>query len=898
MLDNARTKSASGKPANFDDHSSAPSVILLIERGHAYLRWSAACLPIPLGLGELHWLAVRTGAETPDAALPAVEAGTISRLLDVLQHQANYGLLPFHPPAPPQPPRHASQPDATLYSLVSPLAVLLSTDGYSYVDHDGNQRVSLSSRELSAALSFGRPVSVMDAYADQHEQLDSHALDRASFRALAERLTAAGLLARHVARPSDEPGESSASAASPVAQPAVAQTSPRVPSPAGDDQGGPAPAATGRRTSVVPVLGEGGPPLALGLMMASARAHDGGRLTRHYDFVTDWADTVVPALDADQPPGLYLFSNYLWTHAWNVRRSAEVKARNPHSVTIHGGPNTPKHESDREAYFDSNPQVDVCVHGEGEQTFTELLDALSSQTGDGPKDLAALESVRGLSFRYHGRVIYTGPRDRIADVDSIVSPYLSGLFDTMNSSRPQRLTGVAGPRSARRLEIAEGAAEIGGMTIETSRGCPYGCTFCDWGSATMTRIRKFDLKRVFAELEWCAQHKVKMLFCADSNFGLFERDVEIARKIAELSEQFGYPKIFESSYAKNTVRHLREIIVTLARGGIISTGVLALQSADPQTLGAIKRSNIKPEKYDVLAEEFTRQGLPLVVEMMMGLPGSTMTSFLGDLQQAIDREIKARVNPTELLMNSPMNEPAYRELHQIKTLRPLHQDWTAPNTVKRGALLISTDTYTHDEYDAMERYRRVFMLCENYGALRQVARFVRQETSHPETSFYVGLTDEARRNPGRWPVLSFVFETVVERMIPPVSWRLFIDEVRAYLTGPLDMHDDSALSTVLKVQHALLPARERTFPHVLSLEHDFAAWHAMMRQLKRGGHRDDWGAALPRLSSYGPAEFRIDDPQNICGLSIGMPMLDEPDSDWELGSPVARPMRFRTPAVV
>ena len=44
--------------------------------------------------------------------------------------------------------------------------------------------------------------------------------------------------------------------------------------------------------------------------------------------------------------------------------------------------------------------------------------------------------------------------------------------------------------------------------LETNRGCPYGCTFCDWGSATLSRIRKFDLDRVFAELEWCAQHEV------------------------------------------------------------------------------------------------------------------------------------------------------------------------------------------------------------------------------------------------------------------------------------------------------------------------------------------------------------------------------------------------------
>jgi radical SAM superfamily enzyme YgiQ (UPF0313 family) len=869
-----------------------PLLVLLLERSQAYLRWSAAQFPIPLALAELHWLAVQAGAESPDPTMPAADPGTVARIRDVLLHRADYGLLPFRPPA--EPGRSANGSGRAGYLLVTPIAIGLTAGGYTHADHHGRTRATLTSRELCAALSFGVSADPAAAEAEQRSRLREHALDGDAFRRLVERLVAAGLLVRNGAGAASPPGGD---------QPTGPRTADRGrptrvevrQQPARRDPAAPDRPEGPRRTRVVPVLGEGAPPLALGLMLANAQIHDGGRLTERYEFVPDWGDTVMPALTGDEPPAIYVFSNYLWTHAWNVRRSAEAKARSPHSITIHGGPNTPKHEADRQAYFDSEPHVDVCVHGEGERTFVEILEALRDQFDDGPPDLSVLADVPGLSFRHRGRVVHTGPRDRITDLDSLASPYLMGLFDSMSDTRPQRLTGVAGPRSARRLEIVEGAAEIGGMTIETNRGCPYGCTFCDWGSATLSRIRKFDLERVFAELEWCAQHKVKMLFCADSNFGLFERDVEIARKVAHLRQEFGYPKIFESSYAKNTVRHLREIIETLARGGIISTGVLALQSADPQTLGAIRRANITPQKYDALAVEFGRQGLPLVVEMMMGLPGSTMSSFLGDLQQAIDREVKARVNPTELLMNSPMNDPAYREEHRIETLRPPHLDWTAPDAAKRGALIVSTSTYTRDEYDAMERYRRVFMLCENYGALRQVARFVRQEIGLTETAFYVGLTDEARRHPGRWPAVSFAFETVVERMIPPVSWQFFVDEVHDYLTAALGVADGSALSTVLRVQHALLPAGDRTFPYVIALDHDFAAWHATMTELKRGGARTDWPARLPRLESYGPAEFRVDDPQDICSLSIGMPMLDEPDSDWELGSPVARPMRFRTP---
>ena len=52
--------------------------------------------------------------------------------------------------------------------------------------------------------------------------------------------------------------------------------------------------ATGRtRTKVVPVNSEGNPLLSLGLVMAHASAHDGGRLAESYEFVPDWADRTV-----------------------------------------------------------------------------------------------------------------------------------------------------------------------------------------------------------------------------------------------------------------------------------------------------------------------------------------------------------------------------------------------------------------------------------------------------------------------------------------------------------------------------------------------------------------------------------------------------------------------------
>jgi radical SAM superfamily enzyme YgiQ (UPF0313 family) len=826
---------------------------------------------VRLGLPELRWLAVRAGAESDGAGVPVPSEDRLRQL----EHEITVRGWPTAPSGTEtltyESTRSIVDPPAGPHELSTPLPLILTSRGFTSVDHDGNTRVCLGSRELASITSYTVARDLDEAIEDQARRLGPCALDHQEFGRLAVGLVSAGLLV-----PMDEEAQRRTEgrtireyrrgmALLRRRNEEVERTLERL----GQEEAQRQRLTAQVRTRVVPVNSEGMPLLSLGLVMAHAAAVDGGRLSQTYQFVPDWCDQTVPALTGDEPPAIYLFSNYIWSHAWNVVRSAEVKQKSPHSLTIHGGPNTPKYSADLETFFAANPHVDIAVHGEGEATFAALLDALQGQVGDGPPRLSVLRDVPGLTFRDGHEIVHTGKRDRIANLDGIPSPYLTDLFDSV------------------------GDVETTLMTIETNRGCPYGCAFCDWGSATLSRIRKFELDRVFHELEWCAKHKVRTIFCADANFGIFARDVDIARKIVELKEEYGYPMVWESSYAKNTVKHLREIIEILTRGGVLSTGTLSLQSVDQPTLDAIQRSNIKVEKYDDLAVEFANQGLPLVVELMMGLPGSTLQSFTADLQQTIDREVKARANPTEVLMNSPMNAPDYKEQHQIETLRPVYHDWTTKNGVRKKALVVSTSSFTRDEYERMERYRQVFLLSENFGVLRQVSRFVRQEANLREMDFYARLVDDVETRPSRWPTIAFTLSGMLNYMVPPVSWRVFVDEIRDYLVSEIGISEGSALDCVLAVQHALLPSPDRRFPHRVSLEHDYAAWHQEMRDAKQNGSGADWPSVVPRLRSFGPGVFEVEDPQSVCEFGFGMSLVFDADSDWELASPVARPMRHR-----
>ncbi len=505
----------------------------------------------------------------------------------------------------------------------------------------------------------------------------------------------------------------------------------------------------------------------------------------------------------------------------------------------------------------AHPHVDVIIRGEGEVTAAEALAALAPVIGSDPPDLSVLADVPGLTYRDGDRLIRTADRERIADLDILPSPILTGLFDVYRD--------VPGTS----------------VTMETNRGCPYGCTFCDWGSATTSRIRKFSLDRVFAELDRVAELGINIISVADSNFGIFSRDVEIARHVAELRSASGHPSAFGVSYAKNTVKHLKDIISILSDAGIMSMGVLSLQTMDEVTLDAIHRSNIKTEKYDAMANEMRRSQLPLMVELMVGLPGQTLDAFAEDLQQCIDRGVPARINMTTLLVNSPMNAPDYLAEHQIETSQPL-----GPGL---NTMVVATSSYTREDHRTMMQLRSSFMTHENYGVLRHVARFVRQETGVREIDLYRRIYERCTAAPHRWPSLAAFEIHGPQLMAPPHSWSLVMGDLRRFLVEEIGLVDDDALTTILETQCALLPAFGRTFPTTLALPHDVVAWNDQITDAKVQGHLADWTELVPRLGSYPPGELTVDDPHHLSEWALGVySELNSTGMHWELDSRLAR----------
>src|SRR5690606_13494293 len=111
---------------------------------------------------------------------------------------------------------------------------------------------------------------------------------------------------------------------------------------------------------------------------------------------------------------------------------------------------------------------------------------------------------------------------------------------------------------------------------------------------------------------------------------------------------------FGFNVAKNTTKHLTELVDRLVSANVTPYFTLALQTRDDETLESIRRSNISSDHYVSLAASFRRRQLPVSADLMIGLPGQTVESFSKDLQFLMDHDVPARMWIAQLLPNAPI----------------------------------------------------------------------------------------------------------------------------------------------------------------------------------------------------------------------------------------------------
>jgi len=329
-------------------------------------------------------------------------------------------------------------------------------------------------------------------------------------------------------------------------------------------------------------------------------------------------------------------------YVWNVNISLEVARRlkqiNPEVIIVFGGPQVPDKP---EKFLREYSFIDLVIHNEGEKTFLNLLENYPN---------SSWQKINGISFiSQDGNFVKTAAGERMRDLAELPSPFLNGIFDQLIADNPkEKWIGL----------------------WETNRGCPFQCTFCDWGSATASKVSRFEMDRLYAELEWFVNNKIEYIFVCDANFGSLKRDIEIAERVAHLRKQTGYPQGFSVQSTKNATERAYTTQKILSDAGLNKGVALSMQSLDLTTLKNIKRDNISLETYLELSRRFTRDRVETYSDLILGLPGETYESYVHGIDTLINAGQHNRIqfNNLSILPNAEMGDPDYLIKYKMKTV--------------------------------------------------------------------------------------------------------------------------------------------------------------------------------------------------------------------------------------
>lgn len=565
------------------------------------------------------------------------------------------------------------------------------------------------------------------------------------------------------------------------------------------------PVAAGERLDGDPILT---PFFPLGSLLAYARRHEGGALASRFAIgrVTPLDRRELESLlgaASRREGGVYLFSSYVWNHATNDRLAREVRRRDPEALLVLGGPHVPRREADLARFAEVHPAFDVFARGEGERTLAELLAAVADA---GVARAADLRAVRGLTFRTaDGGSVRTGDRPRAADLEAFPSPYTTGEFDHW-------------------------VARLRYMPVETNRGCPYGCSFCDWGAATLSKVHRMSLERVFAEIEYAGRHGVPLVGFCDANFGILPRDVEIARQLVRVREKTGHPQEVGYTNAKVVRPWLLDIYRLLRDAGLLRFAQISLQTTDDGVLRNVDRANIRTDEYEKLIAFFRAERIPASSDMMIGLPGQTPRTLAVDLQFLFDRKVLPVVFTTLVMPNAPMSTPEYRERFGL--------------VVDDDGFVLAAASFDAATYWRMVELALAYKLFVNAGVLKYVLYFMQVDRGVPAVAFVDAWLEATAGEGDGAPLGSEVRRALLERQWRPgardgllLHWddaqgAVLFDRFPDFVREVLDLYadrfgvkaDGDDVDAIARAQAEVMPRKGRAGGVPLAVPCDVVAW--------------------------------------------------------------------------
>ncbi len=344
----------------------------------------------------------------------------------------------------------------------------------------------------------------------------------------------------------------------------------------------------------------------------------------------------------------------------------------PGVITVMGGAHA---TFDSEGILNSGI-IDFIIRGEGEITFTELLDTLSKN-----ENTAAVD---GISYIKDNIIHHNPDRELIEDIN--ILPYPARNLITLSKYKAMDLP----------------------VNMITARGCPHSCIFCLGRKMVGSRLRYFDIERVVDEFELLSKMGFSQINIADD---LFTSNKKRCIAICEGIISRGIKQLWSAFARVDTIS--QDLLYKLKESGC-TTLCFGIESGNQEILDRVKKKT-NLEKCRAAAEICRNAGITPLASYILGLPGETEETVMNTLRFAQKLNMDFGIH-----ILSPFPGTEIREKAEEYGLTILTDDWDQYDANRsvcstEGILPERVDEIVHGFYKSLENYMEEAALKKNKG---------------------------------------------------------------------------------------------------------------------------------------------------------------------------------------
>lgn len=434
-----------------------------------------------------------------------------------------------------------------------------------------------------------------------------------------------------------------------------------------------------------------------------------------------------------EKPQVLGLSYYLWNAKLNFALAEAVKKELPQITIIAGGPHL-NHRADKH-WFSKNPAVDLICDPDiyGEEFMTELLDQLAEGTVD-------YSSIPGSIYPASDRMNYERsalkpdkrkfkwPQYTFKDSEN----YLSALNALANLSQKKLI-----------------------LTWESNRGCPYGCAYCEWGGGIMSKMSMKPMETIRRELDFLKAINLHTLHINDANFGILDRDLEIAEILVELAKTNKLQRVWLGGKNKNDKKRVEEIDHLFLTYGLGADGYqISINALHEAELKAINRTELPIKDHLEMVRKVRAEfDIDTDLELIMGLPCSSPSTMFLEFDIFDEGDLwRTERFPFALLPETPASRPEYKEKYKLRTVKASAQiddSWVQykdlesvynlmrdPKYLSEYDMVIETISYSPEEWMEMIMLDNFVRAMECSGFLTDIRLFLKEHSNLRASAFY------------------------------------------------------------------------------------------------------------------------------------------------------------------